>query len=119
MNKVVLLIDDEDLIRKSFSIHLRKAGFEILEAHNGSKAIDLMFAHKIDLVICDLTLPDVKGIDLIKKIKSHNNLPILAISGYGDEETINKVLKSGASGYLEKPVLKEKLLHSVKKILSL
>lgn len=117
--KTVLIVDDEYLIRKSLSINLKKANFEILEVDKGNSAIDMIASHEIDLVLCDLSLPDIDGIELIKIIKNkRKNLPVLAFSGFGNEEVKNSVLEAGASGYLEKPILKENLLSSIHKVLT-
>lgn len=117
--KMILIIDDEYLVRKTLSYHLQKEGFDILEAETGADAIDLLASHDIDLVICDLKLPDIDGTALIKKIKEINKLlSIIVSSGCINREILNSAMENGASDYLEKPYLKEKLLSIIHKILS-
>ncbi len=119
VKKQILIIDDEPLVRKSLSYHLKKAGFDIIEADSGASAINLVLEYDINLIICDLTLPDINGIELIKKIKNKKKqVPILVLSGCADDEIIDNVIRSGASGYLEKPFLKKNLLSCVEKILT-
>lgn len=116
--KVVLIVDDEYLVRKTLTYHLQKEGFEILEADTGRSAIDLAISHKIDVVVCDLKLPDIDGTKLIKMIKEKNKfLHIIVSSGCLNREIINSVMQNGASDCLEKPYLKEKLLSIIRKLL--
>ncbi len=116
--KSILVIDDEYLVRKTLTYHLQKAGFEILEADTGGKAISMIAEYNIDLVICDLKLPDIDGTELIKIIKSKSEfLPIVVSSGCLNKEIISNIKKNGVSHYIEKPYLKDRLLSVIHKML--
>ncbi len=118
MKKKILLIDDNQLIVKSLSIHLRKAGFEVFESLDSFHALGILDENEIDLVICDIKMPGIDGIELTKRIKRlRKGLPVIVLSGFIDQEIIDEAMQSGATGYLEKPVLKEKLFASINKIL--
>lgn len=107
MAKRILVVEDNDLNRKLFCDLLRAKGFEVEPLADGREAIDKTRLFMPHLVIMDIQLPNVSGIDLIEAIKADEELkaiPILAVTAYagkGDEETIRS---AGAEGYLAKPV---------------
>ncbi|MFN3458522.1 MAG: response regulator [Novosphingobium sp.] len=107
MAKRILVVEDNDLNRKLFCDLLRAKGFEVEPVADGREAIDKTRLFMPHLVIMDIQLPNVSGIDLIEAIKADEELkaiPILAVTAYagkGDEETIRA---AGAEGYLAKPV---------------
>ena len=107
MAKRILVIEDNDLNRKLFCDLLRAKGFEVEPVADGREAIDKTRLFMPQLVVMDIQLPNVSGIDLIEAIKADEELkaiPILAVTAYagkGDEETIRA---AGAEGYLAKPV---------------
>nr|WP_214652247.1 response regulator [Novosphingobium jiangmenense] len=102
-----MVVEDNDLNRKLFCDLLRAKGFEVEPVADGREAIDKTRLFMPHLVIMDIQLPNVSGIDLIEAIKADEELkaiPILAVTAYagkGDEETIRA---AGAEGYLAKPV---------------
>lgn len=107
MAKRILVVEDNDLNRKLFCDLLRAKGFEVEPVADGREAIEKTQLFMPHLVIMDIQLPNVSGIDLIEAIKADEELkaiPILAVTAYagkGDEETIRA---AGAEGYLAKPV---------------
>lgn len=107
MAKRILVVEDNDLNRKLFCDLLRAKGFEVEPVADGREAIDKTRLFMPQLVVMDIQLPNVSGIDLIEAIKADEELkaiPILAVTAYagkGDEETIRA---AGAEGYLAKPV---------------
>jgi two-component system KDP operon response regulator KdpE len=106
----ILVVDDEPPIRKLLRTGLGTQGYEVLEAPNGKAALELL-AKKPDLVILDLGLPDIEGLELLKRIRgAQNSLPIVVLSSRGDEAGKVSALDLGADDYVTKPFGMEELL---------
>jgi two-component system, OmpR family, KDP operon response regulator KdpE len=106
----VLIVDDEPPIRKLLRMGLSTQGYEILDAPNGKTALALLES-KPDLVILDLGLPDMPGLDLLAAIRARNDaVPIVVLSSRGDEAGKVRALDLGADDYLTKPFGMEELL---------
>jgi two-component system KDP operon response regulator KdpE len=106
----VLVIDDEPPIRKLLRMGLSTQGYEILEAPGGKAALDLL-AQDPDMVILDLGLPDIQGLDLLRMIRGRNeSVPIVVLSSRGDETGKVQALDLGADDYVTKPFGMEELL---------
>lgn len=107
MAKRILVVEDNDLNRKLFCDVLKAAGFAVEPVGDGREALESARAFAPDLVIMDIQLPNVSGLDLIESLKADAALqaiPVLAVTAYagkGDEERIRE---AGAEGYLAKPV---------------
>jgi two-component system KDP operon response regulator KdpE len=99
----ILVVDDEPPIRKLLRMGLTSQGYEVLDAPNGKTALDLL-AKEPDLVILDLGLPDIDGLDLLRRIRHRDeSLPILVLSSRGDEAGKVAALDLGADDYVTKP----------------
>jgi two-component system, OmpR family, KDP operon response regulator KdpE len=106
----ILVVDDEPPIRKLLRTGLGTQGYEVLEAPNGKAALELL-AKKPDLVILDLGLPDIEGLELLKRIRdAHSGLPIVVLSSRGDEAGKVSALDLGADDYVTKPFGMDELL---------
>jgi two-component system, OmpR family, KDP operon response regulator KdpE len=106
----VLVIDDERPIRMLLRMGLSTQGYEILEAPDGKSSLKLL-AQKPDLVILDLGLPDIQGLDLLRTIRSRNeSVPIVILSSRGDEASKVQALDLGADDYVTKPFGMDELL---------
>jgi two-component system KDP operon response regulator KdpE len=106
----ILVVDDEPPIRKLLRTGLGTQGYEVLEAPNGKAALELL-AKKPDLVILDLGLPDIEGLELLKRIRSaQSSLPVVVLSSRGDEAGKVAALDLGADDYVTKPFGMEELL---------
>jgi two-component system, OmpR family, KDP operon response regulator KdpE len=106
----VLVIDDEPPIRKLLRMGLTAQGYEILEASNGKKSLELL-VQKPDLVILDLGLPDIQGLELLRMIRARNeSIPIVVLSSRGDEAGKVQALDLGADDYVTKPFGMDELL---------
>jgi two-component system, OmpR family, KDP operon response regulator KdpE len=106
----VLVIDDEPPIRKLLRMGLATQGYESLEASNGKMALELL-AQNPALVILDLGLPDIQGLDLLQMIRARNEaVPIVVLSSRGDEAGKVQSLDLGADDYLTKPFGMDELL---------
>ena len=99
----ILVVDDEPPIRKLLRMGLTSQGYEVLDAPNGRAALDLL-AKKPDLVILDLGLPDIDGLELLRSIRHRQaDLPIVVLSSRGDEAGKVAALDLGADDYVTKP----------------
>jgi two-component system KDP operon response regulator KdpE len=106
----VLIVDDEPPIRKLLRMGLTTQGYEILDAPNGKTALELL-KNKPDLVILDLGLPDMQGLDLLTLIRARiEGVPIIVLSSRGDEAGKVDALDRGADDYVTKPFGMEELL---------
>lgn len=106
----VLVIDDEPPIRKLLRMGLSTQGYQILEASNGKTALECL-ALNPDLVILDLGLPDIQGLDLLRTIRSRSErVPIIVLSSRGDEAAKVEALDLGADDYVTKPFGMDELL---------
>jgi two-component system KDP operon response regulator KdpE len=106
----ILVVDDEPPIRKLLRMGLTSQGYEVLDAPNGRTALELL-AKKPDLVILDLGLPDIDGLDLLRQIRHRQeNLPVVVLSSRGDEAGKVAALDLGADDYVTKPFGMDELL---------
>lgn len=114
----ILVVDDEDIIRESLSFILKKEGYIVEEAANGQIAYDKIIENFFDIVITDIEMPIMRGIELLEKVSSFNTqTAFIVITAYGSLDTAIKALRSGASDYLLKPIEFDELLFKVKKII--
>ena len=117
MTEKILVVDDEDIIRESLSYILRKEKYEVAEAANGKIAFEMLRETSYDLVITDIEMPGMKGIELLNEIRKMNmQTSTIVITAYGSMETAIAALRSGASDYILKPVEFDELLIKVKKL---
>lgn len=118
INPGILIVDDEDIVRKSCVRILSPRGYNLETAKNGSEAVKKLQNGSFDLVLADLVMPDITGIDLLKKIKEEwTETEVIIITGYGTVKTAVDALKYGAYDFIEKPFTPEALLNSVERCL--
>lgn len=117
MPERILVVDDEQIIRESLSFVLRKEGFEVEEAQNGKIAYEKVSESSYDLVITDLEMPEMKGVELLERIKKLNiQTSMIVITAFGSLDTAISALRNGASDYILKPVEFDELIIKVKKL---
>jgi len=113
----ILVVDDEALLAKSLSIILTKAGHTVVTAENGKMGLEVFARENPDLVITDIIMPEMEGIEAIQILRSQApKLPIIAVSGGGrtkNLEFLRVAEKLGANAALGKPFTKEQLLAAV------
>jgi CheY-like chemotaxis protein len=117
MSKRILIVDDEEVIRKFLKIHLTKLGDEVTEAEDGQKAIDRIGERKFDLIICDVMMPNKNGWEVVKEVKSNpklDQIPIILLTAKNDDVDMFKGYELGANYYMTKPFTKDQLLYGLK-----
>ena len=115
MNKLKILVaEDEYLVLMGLKSNLKELGHEIIaEAMNGKEAIELAKEKSPDLIIADINMPEVDGIEAVKQINKEQVIPSIIVTGYSDDELIEKASKVGVFAYLVKPVGAEELKASI------
>lgn len=106
MNKpanVVLLIDDEPKIRRFLRAGFELNGFSVLEAENATEALKVATFSTPDLIVLDLNLPDLHGAEVLDRVRSWSNVPIIVLSVISAEDEKVRLLQSGADDYVVKP----------------
>jgi DNA-binding NtrC family response regulator len=117
MPERILVVDDEDIIRESLAFVLRKEGYTVQEAENGLVAYNKLVEESFDLVITDLEMPEMKGIELLEEIKKLNiQTSVVIITAFGSLDTAISALRNGASDYLLKPVEFDELIIKIKRL---
>ncbi len=104
MSKNILIIDDEQQLLKLVSMLLTQKGYQVETAVDGIEGIEKLSSQQFDLVICDLNMPRLDGIGVIKKARSSgNDTPFIFFTGHGNETLMIESLKYGARGFINKP----------------
>ncbi len=118
MPKKFLIVDDSASMRQLVSSTIKDAGYEVLVAENGKDALSVLNSEKVDMVITDLNMPDMDGIELIKKLRSlpdYKFAPIVMLTTEAQESKKQEGRKSGASGWIVKPFSSVQLLDVIHK----
>jgi DNA-binding NtrC family response regulator len=105
MNEIkVLVVDDEEVMRKLMTKILEKAGYAVHTAAGGTEAKQLLLEHQFDMVLSDVKMPDMSGFDLLKQIKAkYPGIAVIMMTAYADSYTIKDALLFGADEYITKP----------------
>lgn len=116
----IMIVDDCQTTRKILEFHLRSKGFDVVTAENGLDAIEKLATNTVNLILSDLNMPYMDGIEFVKTIKSDFNLshlPILMVTTEADLEEKERALNAGANGYMVKPVTAEDIYQNIKRIM--
>ncbi|MDD6328084.1 MAG: response regulator transcription factor [Eubacteriales bacterium] len=115
MNKIqILVVEDDAPIRNLITTTLKINEYQSITAMSGAAALMEITSHNPDIVLLDLGLPDIDGIEIIKKIREWSNLPIIVISARSDDRDKVEALDAGADDYLTKPFSVEELLARIR-----
>jgi two-component system KDP operon response regulator KdpE len=106
----VLVVEDEAQIRYALRRYLESNGYQVREAEDGATALREFELFKPDVMLLDLMLPDMGGVDIVRELRQTHETPIVVLSAMGDERTKVSALDEGADDYLTKPVGMEELL---------
>ena len=120
MPKSVLIVDDNQHLREIYSSILRSSGYEIVEAENGADAIEKATSAQPHVILLDLVLPDIHGIDVDRAIKRNQrtaHIPIIGCSAFGIGEEREDSLAAGMVDYLRKPILSQVLKAKIEKFI--
>ena len=112
----VLIVDDEPFIRQGVKILInwKEHGYEVIgEASNGKEAMEIIKNTSVDLVITDIKMPEMNGLELIERVKKNNykNIKFIVLSGFYEFEYAKTAIKYGVKDYVLKPIQKEELNH--------
>lgn len=112
----ILIVDDEENIRDAIAFNLKREGFDALIARDGTEGIDLARQHQPDVVVLDIMLPGIDGLEVLRRIRSDSHVPVLMLSAKGDE--IDRVvgLEIGADDYITKPFAMRELVARIRAI---
>ena len=120
MSERILLIDDDDSIRKVIGYMLDEAGYTAETAASAEAGLKAFSAQRPDLVLSDIKMPKKDGIQLLGEFKSIDaSVPVIILTAFGTVETAVEAMKRGAADYLTKPISRDELLMTVAKILKM
>jgi two-component system cell cycle response regulator DivK len=117
MAKAVMIVEDNELNMKLFNDLLEANGYRTIKTSNGMEALDLARKHRPDLILMDIQLPEVSGLDVIRWLKEDDSLhkiPVIAVTAFamkGDEERIRQ---TGCESYISKPISVSRFIETVK-----
>ncbi|MDR0287837.1 MAG: response regulator transcription factor [Clostridiales bacterium] len=111
---LVLIVEDESGISNFISAILSSNQYAVIQAKNGKQALTLLTSHCPDIVLLDLGLPDIDGIDVLKSIRAWNNIPVIIVSARGHEREKVSALDLGADDYITKPFGPSELLARIR-----
>ena len=117
MSRNILLVDDDALMRRSLAFHLEQAGYQVYTAANAGDALDIVNHNKPDLVMLDISLPGMDGLDALKEMKSRHNLPVIFLTARRRELDEVVGLELGADDYITKPFDVDVVLAHIKAVL--
>ncbi|MBN2050461.1 MAG: response regulator [Spirochaetales bacterium] len=113
-NPLILLVDDEKPVRNFLSASIKTQSYRVLDAKTGNEALSLTASHGPDLILLDLGLPDIDGIEVIHRIRDFSAVPIIVLSARGQEWDKVEALDAGADDYLSKPFGTAELLARIR-----
>lgn len=120
MTEKIVIVDDEPQIVKLASRILKQHNFEVFEFTSPVEALDFLKDNHIDLLITDLRMPEMKGIDLINEFsKVQPDVPVIVISGYADLDSVIQAMRAGATSFIIKPFNSQELIENVESVLEL
>jgi two-component system chemotaxis response regulator CheY len=115
----IMIVDDCSITRKLLGHYLKSRGYSVVYAENGLDAVEKLGTHTVNLVMTDLNMPYMDGLELVKTLRSdpvHSELPILMVTTENDEIEKEQAIRSGANGYLTKPVTGDAIASEIKSI---
>jgi two-component system chemotaxis response regulator CheY len=124
MDKIrALIVDDSSVMRKIVERSLRQAGVEltqVLEAGNGAEALTVLVENSVDLILCDINMPVMDGIEFVRRLQSiehGKDVPVVMITTEGNESHVVQALSAGARGYIRKPFTADQVKEHVLPVL--
>jgi two-component system chemotaxis response regulator CheY len=114
-----LIVDDSSVMRKIVERSLRQAGLEMLavhEASSGTEGLDLLRARQVDLILSDINMPSMDGLEFLRQLRAQNlapGVPVVMITTESSEEHVRQAILAGAQGYIRKPFTAEQVKERV------
>lgn len=113
----ILIVDDEENMLKMLKTFFEEKEYKCFTANSGKEAIEIIESNQIDLVITDMKMPEMDGLELLRIIKEkHNDISAVIMTGFAEEYTTTEALNLGADGYITKPFRNKELLLILKRI---
>jgi two-component system chemotaxis response regulator CheY len=114
----ILIVDDAEFLRVRISKMLTGDGFEVIEAENGAQAVETYRTTNPDLVLMDITMPEMDGLTALKHIRSYDpKARVVMLTALGQESVVLEAIKSGARDFVVKPFERERVLGAINKLL--
>jgi two-component system KDP operon response regulator KdpE len=113
----VLVVDDEPQIRRALRLVLRANGYAVTEVATGEAALDALATAAYDLMILDLVLPDLDGVEICRRVREWSQMPVLILSAHGEEDIKVRALDEGADDFVTKPFSAPELLARMRRAL--
>jgi len=113
----LLIVDDETAIREMLKLLFEMDGYYCLTAENGHQALNILESLKVDVVITDVNMPEMNGIELLRQGKKLSKSDFIVITGYADDFTYDRMIEEGASDFIYKPVATKEMLIRLKRVL--
>jgi len=113
----ILVVDDEERIRRLLRMYLEKEGYVIDEAENGETALDMALGQDYDLILLDIMLPGMDGVEVCQKLRQHKATPVIMLTAKGEEANRVQGFEAGADDYVVKPFSPREVIYRVKAIL--
>jgi two-component system, chemotaxis family, chemotaxis protein CheY len=116
----ILIVDDDSTTRKLLGLYLRAKGYEVAYAENGLDGIEKLGSENPNLIISDLNMPYMDGIEFVKNVRAdqtHKEIPVLMVTTEADPEERERALSVGVNGYLVKPVTAEVVTQNIRHIM--
>jgi DNA-binding response OmpR family regulator len=117
VSPTILVVDDEPTVTEVVSIYLERAGYRVLVASDGQEALDILETRPLDLVVLDLTLPEVGGLEITRWLRARGEMPIIMLTARREEVDRILGLELGADDYVVKPFSPQELVSRVKAVL--
>ncbi|GJL86022.1 MAG: response regulator [Micavibrio sp.] len=120
MNKTVLIVEDNELNMKLFHDLLEAHGIDTVETNDGTKVLDIAREHKPDLILMDIQLPEVSGLDVTKWLKDDDELrdiPVIAVTAFAMKGDEQKIREGGCEDYISKPISVSRFMEIIEKYL--
>jgi len=120
MSKRIMIVDDSESMRMMVAFTLTGGGYEVVEASDGRGALEQLKDGPVDMIITDVNMPHLNGIELVRKVREHEEsrfIPILLLTTESNESKKKEGREAGATGWIVKPFRSEQLLGAVRKVL--